>query len=70
MAEMHQVSSCGRGSPLRPSGRGVLLEPAGEGAHEVLTADFSFPVLGLAAGGAGDSDVVDRLLEDDFRHDD
>lgn len=69
VAEMHQVSSGGRRSPLGPSGRGVLFEPAGEGAHEVLSADFSLPVLGLAAGGAGGSDVVGRLLEDNFRHD-
>lgn len=69
VAEMHQVSSGGRRSSLGPSGRGVLFEPAGEGAHEVLSADFSLPVLGLAAGGAGDSDVVGRLLEDNFRHD-
>lgn len=69
VAEMRQVSSRGRRSPLGPSGRGVLFKPAGEGAHEVLSADFSLPFLGLAAGGAGDSDVVGRLLEDDFGHD-
>lgn len=46
----------------------MLLEPAGEGADEVLSAEFSFPVLGLAAGGALASGVVGRLLEDDFGH--
>ena len=46
----------------------MLLEPAGKGADEVLSAEFSLPVLGLAAGGAGASGVVGRLLEDDFGH--
>ena len=46
----------------------MLLEPAGEGADEVLSAEFSLPVLGLAAGGALASGVVGRLLEDDFGH--
>ena len=65
---MYQVASGGRGSPLGLFGRSVLLEPAGEGADEVLTAEFPLPVLGLAAGGAGASRVVSRLLENNFRH--
>ena len=47
----------------------MQLEPAGEGADEVLSAEFSLPVLGLAAGGAGASGVVGRLLECDLGHD-
>ena len=46
----------------------MLLEPAGEGADEVLSAEFSLPFLRLAAGGAGASGVVRRFLEDDFGH--
>ena len=46
----------------------MLLEPAGEGADEVLSAEFSLPVLGLAAGGAAPSGVVRRFLESDFGH--
>ena len=70
MAEMRQVSSGSRGSPLGPFRRGVLFKPTGEGAHEVLSADLSFPFLGFAASRAGSSGVVGRLLEDDFRHND
>ena len=65
---MYQVASGGGGSPLGPFGRSVLLEPAGEGADEVLSAEFSLPILGLAAGGAGASGVVGRFLEGDFGH--
>ena len=54
----------------------MLFEPAGEGADEVLAAELALPVLGLglgllgfaAGGGAGGSDVVGGLLEDDFGH--
>ena len=46
----------------------MLFEPAGEGADEILSAEFSLPVLGFAWGGAGTSGVVGRLLEGDFRH--
>ena len=46
----------------------MLFEPAGDGAHEILSAYFSFPVVGLSAGGSRGSDVVGRLLEHDFRH--
>ena len=46
----------------------MLFEPAGDGAHEVRSAHFSFPVVGLSAGGSGGSDVVGGLLERDFRH--
>ena len=46
----------------------MLFEPAGEGAHQVLSAHLSLPVLGFAASGARSSHVVGRLLEDDFGH--
>ena len=65
---MHQVSSGRRRSPLGSFGRGVLFEPAGDGADEVLSADFALPVVGFAAGGAVGSDVVGGFLEDDFGH--
>ena len=65
---MHQVTSGGRGPPLGPFRRGVLFEPAGDGTHEVLSAGLSFPIVGSAAGGAGGSDVVGGILEDDFGH--
>ena len=68
LTEVYQVASGGRGSPLGLFGRSVLPEPAGEGADEVLSAEFSLPVLGLTAGGAGVSWVVGRLLEGDLRH--
>lgn len=46
----------------------MLFQPAGDGAHEVLSPHFSFPVVGFSAGGARGSDVVGGLVEGDFRH--
>ncbi len=46
----------------------MLFEPAGDGTHEVLAAQFAFPVVGFAAGGGAGGAVVGGFLEDDFGH--